>query len=408
MKIRIRQEIEKEYLPAIATLPFEDNLSEWHQREVQTLIMRRGDSRHPVIFVRSSSGNYRFAIKETTPALAYREVKNYERLLELGIDTLHPAGVVVREEEDVPVETAAGVMYEKNEVAFLITLLEDAVLPQSTLFSLGLQQQAKYEIFDAIAELFAKCHSKNIYWGDASLQNVLIKFKKEEFSLAKRRKLVAMLADAETLEIRSSLSPQHKQADLDFFFESMMWLDEEFRHRGIARDRTITEEDFKYLRDRYDATTKIYDAQKQFDLAANFNSERHFGRFAKASYAKVLLRQLEEHKWYLSEQKHREVPIREATLDWYVHIFQPIRDELKHSRYAEHFGTKKEIDVYLELMEHKYFLSQNKGKDVGLRVAMNDYCKRFGVEKEYVPVLMKMFQGLIGLTKEYAHLASPE
>lgn len=387
------------YLPAVALFPFEENLEQWHERGVDTLLSRRGDSRHPVLFVRS--GQYKFALKETTPALAYRELKNYERLIELGIETIHPVGVVVREEEGIPIETAAGVMYEKNEIAFLITLLEDAVLPESSLFSLGFQDTAKREIFNTISELFAQCHARNVYWGDASLQNVLIKFKKEEFTFGKKRKLVAMLSDAETVEVRTALSPESKRADLEFFFESMMWHDEEFRHRGIARDHAITETDIDYVRERYKFFSEIFEAHKAFNAATGFGSERHFGRFRRAVYAKILLRQLEEHKWYLSEKKRREVSLRDATLDWYVSYFLPIRDELAASRYAEHFGDKKEIDVYLEIMEHKYFLSQENGKDVGLRMAMEDYCQKFGVKDDFATTLAKMFKNLIGITDEY-------
>ncbi len=404
MKPQIDYDVDERYLPALLLFPFEKNLEEWQAAGVTLHLMRRGNSRHQVIFVKSklSSHPYKFAIKETTLEFARREIANYHKLRELGIQTLTPVGIVVRHEEDLAIETPAGIMYQENHTAYVVTLLEDAVLPESVLFGLRFQQDARKEIFDAIAELFAKCHAKNVYWGDASLDNLLIKFMREEHTLGKRRKLVALLADAETTEITPSLSAQMKEADIEFFCESMLWLDEEFQRRGLQRDRLITLNDIAYLRERYNALTEIWNAHKRFDAITNFNSERHFGRFRKASYADTLLKHLEEHKWYLSERLKTPVSMREATLDWYANYFLPVQDLLKKSNFAEYFPDKTELEVYLGIMENKYYLSEQQKRDVGLSYAIQDFVKRFGIEKRYASSLKKVFKTIIDITKEYA------
>lgn len=404
MNPRLDYDVDARYLPALTLFPFDKNLQEWQACGVAPITMRRGDSRHQVIFVKSKLPElpFRFAVKEVTPDLARREIENYRKLRELGIQTLTPVGIVTRRESAVPIQTPAGVMYQSSVTAYLITLLEDAVLPESVLFGLRFQQQARKEIFDAIAELFAKCHAKNVYWGDASLDNLLIKFVREEHTLGKRRRLIALLADTETTEIHPSLSQRMKEADLEFFFESMLWLDEEFHKRGIPRDKSITLNDIDYLRERYNALTNIWDAHKRFDSLTQFNSERHFGRFRRASYADTLLKHLEEHKWYLSERMKRHVSMRDTTLDWYANYFLPIQDLLKQSNFAEYFPDKTELEVYLEIMENKYYLSEQQKRDVGLNYAIQDFAKRFGIEKNYVSSLKKMFKTLIDITKEYA------
>ena len=404
MNPRLDFEVDDQYLPALTLFPFEKNLEEWQSVGVAPIMMRRGNSRHQVIFVKSKLPTlpYKFAIKETTLEFARREIATYRNLRDLDIQTLTPVGIVVRHEEDIAIQTPAGIMYQENHTAFVITLLEDAVLPESVLFGFPFQQEARKEIFDAIAELFAQCHAKNVYWGDASLDNLLIKFVREEHTLGKRRKLVALLADAETTEIIPALSTQMKEADIDFFFESMLWLDEEFQRRGIKRDKLITLNDIAYLRERYYALTKIWDAHKRFDALTNFNSERHFGRFRKASYADTLLKHLEEHKWYLSERMKTPVSMRDTPLDWYANYFLPIQDLLKQSHFAEYFPDKTELEVYLEIMENKYYLSEQHKRDVGLSYAIQDYAKRFGIEKNYASSLKKMFKTLIDITKEYA------
>jgi hypothetical protein len=404
MNPRLDFEVDDQYLPALTLFPFEKNLEEWQSVGVAPIMMRRGNSRHQVIFVKSKLPTlpYKFAIKETTLEFARREIATYRNLRDLDIQTLTPVGIVVRHEEDIAIQTPAGIMYQENHTAFVITLLEDAVLPESVLFGFPFQQEARKEIFDAIAELFAQCHAKNVYWGDASLDNLLIKFVREEHTLGKRRKLVALLADAETTEIIPALSTQMKEADIDFFFESMLWLDEEFQRRGIKRDKLITLNDIAYLRERYYALTKIWDAHKRFDALTNFNSERHFGRFRKASYADTLLKHLEEHKWYLSERMKTPVSMRDTTLDWYANYFLPIQDLLQQSNFADYFPDKTELEVYLEIMENKYYLSEQQKRDVGLSYAIKDFAKRFGIEKGYTSSLKKMFKTLINITKEYA------
>ncbi|MFN3560728.1 MAG: DUF4032 domain-containing protein [Chloroherpetonaceae bacterium] len=404
MTSQIEYEVDKRYLPALTLFPFEKNLEEWQSLGIAPILMRRGNSRHQVLFVESKSSALpcRFAIKELSLDLARRELDNYHKLRELDIQTLTPVGIVIRHDGDLPIQTPAGIMYQPNTTAYLVTLLEDAVLPESVLFGLRFQQPARKEIFDAIAELFAKCHAKNVYWGDASLDNLLIKFVREEHTLGKRRRLIALLADTETTEIHPSLSNRMKEADLEFFFESMLWLEEEFHKRGIPRDRTITQHDMAYLREQYNALTNIWNAHKRFDQLTNFNSERHFGRFRKASYADTLLKHLEEHKWYLSERMKTPVSMRDTTLDWYANYFLPIQDLLKQSNFAEYFPDKTELEVYLEIMENKYYLSEQQKRDVGLSYAIQDFAKRFGIEKNYVSSLKNMFKTLIDITKEYA------
>ncbi|MFQ3607316.1 MAG: DUF4032 domain-containing protein [Chloroherpetonaceae bacterium] len=401
---RLDYDVDARYLPALTLFPFEKNLEEWQAFGVAPIMMRRGDSRHQVIFVKSKlpALPFRFAIKEISLDLARREIENYHKLRELGVQTLTPVGIVTRRESTVPIQTPAGVMYQAGVTAYLITLLEDAVLPESVLFGLRFQQQARKEIFDAIAELFAQCHALNVYWGDASLDNLLIKFVREEHTLGKRRRLVALLADTETTEIHPSLSQRMKEADLEFFFESMLWLDEEFHKRGNPRDKSITLNDIAYLRGRYNALTDIWNAHKRFDSLTQFNSERHFGRFRKVAYADTLLKHLEEHKWYLSERMKSPVSMRNATLDWYANYFLPIQDLLKQSHFADYFPDKTELEVYLEIMENKYYLSEQQKRDVGLSYAIQDFAKRFGIEKNYVSSLKKMFKTLIDITKEYA------
>jgi hypothetical protein len=96
--------------------------------------------------------------------------------------------------------------------------------------------------------------------------------------------------------------------------------------------------------------------------------------------------------------------MRDAAIDWYANYFLPLQEVLKQSRFAEYFPDKTELEVYLEIMENKYYLSLQQKRDVGLSYAIQDYAKRFGIEKDFASSLKKMFKNLIEITKEYAKL----
>src|SRR5690348_10522592 len=76
----------------IEGLPWHLPLEEWQNQGVSLLIIRRGESRHPVVFVERQG--MRYAIKETTPSMAEREIRNLREIERRGIPALSPIGSV--------------------------------------------------------------------------------------------------------------------------------------------------------------------------------------------------------------------------------------------------------------------------------------------------------------------------
>src|SRR5438874_13781 len=72
--------------------PWQVPLEEWPAHGVVPLSIRRGESRHPVIFVESSG--VRYAIKETAPRMAEHEIYNLREIEYRGIPALSPIGTV--------------------------------------------------------------------------------------------------------------------------------------------------------------------------------------------------------------------------------------------------------------------------------------------------------------------------
>src|SRR5438876_4346350 len=76
----------------LKNLPWHLPLEEWPEHGVILLTIRRGESRHPVIFIESESTRY--AIKETTPYMAEREINNLREIENRGIPVLSAVGSV--------------------------------------------------------------------------------------------------------------------------------------------------------------------------------------------------------------------------------------------------------------------------------------------------------------------------
>ncbi len=362
----------------IKKLPWHLPLEEWRKTDVRFLNIKQGISRHLVIFVKS--GRFSFGIKEISKEIAQKEISNYEKLLLLGIHTLIPVGYVVRTENPIAVETPVGIHYEKNTVAHTITLLVEKVIPDSQLYPIKFSQENREKILDCIAELFVELHGNGVYWGDASLANTLIKIEKKEIPfIGTKRILQAYLADAETVEIHKEISSQMREADIQFFFESMEWLYEDIRQSG--REYKIPlEEEKQYLKNKYENLYAVKQRKKDFEKETNFDIEKCLGGLTNPMYVDLLFKHINEHKWYLSEKAKEEISLTEAVDDWYKKIFLPLCVLFRTEGIVEHTQGKTAAELYIEIMTHKYYMSEKAQHDVGMIAATKDYIHHLGIQ----------------------------
>lgn len=391
------------FLADIRTLPWHVPIGEWNLHGVRILEIKRGASRHEVIFVRTP--RFSFGIKEISEEISRKEVYNYETLLLNGIHTLVPVGTVTREEAIVASDTPIGRQYERNVTAHTVTLLVEKVLPDSALFQRKFSFESRKAIWDAVAELFVELHSNGVYWGDASLANTLVKFEKIDVPFVGRKTVLkAYLADAETVEIHPTLSDAQREAEIAFFFESMDWMNENLRIGGAERDTLATEIDKQYFRARYDLLYRADEKKKDFFRQTSFNMDEVLGRVSNPEYVDLFLSHIEEHKWYLSERLHAPVSTMEATQDWFAAVYTPLCRMFRTEGILDYFPGKTAAELYIEIMTNKYFLSKKAGTDVGMMQAMNDYAERFGTSLQTESLMKKItetMKSLLGFTSSH-------
>jgi hypothetical protein len=177
----------------LLTLPWSTPLVEWPAD--LTVVLPRGISRHIVRFVRI--GGIVYAVKEIFPALAESEYAMLRELNKRQIPCVTPVGVVSNRVD------ADGVALD----AALVTKHLRFSLPYRALFSRRMDPNLEPKLLDALAELLVKLHLSGFAWKDCSLSNTL--FRRDAGALA------AYLVDAETGELREQLSTGQRMHDLE-------------------------------------------------------------------------------------------------------------------------------------------------------------------------------------------------
>ena len=178
---------------ALLDLPWRLPLEEWPAEVLAAL--PRGISRHTVRFVKL--GGRVLAVKETRDHYAFREYELLRRLRKLEVPCVVPVAVVTgrADHDGEPLEST------------IITEHLQFSLPYRALFSQALQPDTATRLIDALAVLLVRLHLIGFYWGDVSLSNTLFRRDADRFA--------AYLVDAETGDLHRELTPGQRAYDLD-------------------------------------------------------------------------------------------------------------------------------------------------------------------------------------------------
>jgi Domain of unknown function (DUF4032) len=374
----------------LRSLPWRIPLEEWPGHDVQILTIRRGESRHEVIFV--EAGGRRYAIKETSPSAAEKEITVFQELLRRRCRTLEPVGWLVTGGEPIAIGAVGGQpVYMSGDTGYCITRLAERVLPQSILYRYPFTDQNKRLLWNAIAELLFNLHESGVYWGDPSLANILM-------DLSGQR-LTAVMADAETADVVSGeLDEGLRRQDLESFVESLQWQAEDIR---IARDlpeeqHLITTGDAEYLLSRY-AGLRADKHRARLTLDTLFNQvldvNRRVDQLNELGYGvlKLGIRAWRPVQTSIesgldsiesavlptmlgaapAEEPSDDRDVEVATLrpGWYV---QRLRDLL-----GVHIPRLYARRIYHHINVHKWVLSERAGHDVGMETSARDWYQNY-------------------------------
>ncbi|HEX2048753.1 MAG TPA: DUF4032 domain-containing protein [Acidimicrobiales bacterium] len=390
MAVRL-QFIPRKEPPDLLDLPWSTPLADWdHPRLVR---MAKGPSRHVVRFV--SEGERVYALKETGRDEAEHEY---------GMLRLLAA-------ENLPVVEAVGLITGRRTTdgaplgAVLVTRYLDYALPFRYLFQVEGGHGLGHRLVDAAVVLLVRLHMDSFYWGDCSLSNLL--FRRDAGAL------MAYLVDAETAEHRRPLPEGMRQADLDLARENVAGglLDLESQGR-LSPDVDVFEladlllERYTQLWDELTASQEVDMGERHLiegrlrrlnDLGFDVGEliveheagghrlrvtpalveEGHHSRELRRltglevqeNQARRLLNDIAAFGAHLARVEGRQVPHAVVAARWMAEVFEPVVAEIP----PDLQGRREPAELFHELLEHRYYLSEAAGREVDNQTAIRSY-----------------------------------
>lgn len=123
--------------------------------------------------------------------------------------------------------------------------------------------------------------------------------------------------------------------------------------------------------------------------------EENFQFSVPGQYEKVL-EHINVHRYYMGMQKKRPIADNEAVEGWYREVYRPLIKIIRKKNILKEFPRRTEMDLYLWIIEHRYYLSQEYGRNVSLDAAATNFVKIFS-ERPF-PYLRKLWTSFKNLS----------
>ncbi len=379
--------------PDFQDLPWESPMLGWENCCSRLVELPRGLSRHPVVFV--NYGGNQYAIKELPAGVAKREYDVLRKMEDLWLPAVTPVGY-------------ASITTSERETSLVITEYLEQSLPYRMLFMQSSLDRYREHLLGAMAGMLVQLHLGGVFWGDCSFSNTL--FRRDAGTLQ------AYLVDAETAEVHTPrLAPMLRFHDLEIMDENLVtdltnlaagehlppgfrvvdtgeFIRQRYRDLWgeINREEIITPDESYRIQERIRALNNLGFSVKDVEMQPAENgsklrfrvyvTDRNFyrdqllsltGLEAEEMQARQMMNEIQEIKATLSSQNNRTMFLSAAAYYWLENVFQPIASQLQHLTSQ---GNSL-AELYCQVLEHKWFLSERSQHDVGHQAAVEDYLR---------------------------------
>jgi Domain of unknown function (DUF4032)/Lipopolysaccharide kinase (Kdo/WaaP) family len=373
----------------LLTLPWAAELADWRDERLVE-IRQRGISRHVVRFV--EDGGELFALKSISEDLARREYRMLRALADLSIPAVKVVGIVVDRGPDTD--------------AILVTRFLDFASTYRAVFGNPRSGCTTDRLLDALVELLVRLHLSGFFWGDCSLSNALFRADAGTYR--------AYLVDTETSEKHPTLTDGQRRFDLELATErvfgelmdlqagdllpadvdpmevseelerrySGLWAelnhDELFsptdqRHRIAKRLRRLNElgfdaDEVELIPEAAGVRLRVHTR-----VADSGQSSRELfqqtGINAGENQARRLLNDICSFRGWLEQKSGHPVSQTVAAHRWLEEVYDPVVAAIPaalRSRLAP-------PEIFHEILEHRWYMSEGAGRDVGTTAAARSY-----------------------------------
>ncbi|WP_040491025.1 DUF4032 domain-containing protein [Ilumatobacter nonamiensis] len=393
--------------PNIGQLPFAERLADWDRPHMHGVL---GLHRHVVRLIELDGTSY--VIKELPDNLVQREYRLLRELDELGLPTAEVVAAVTEKPDSVD--------------GLLVTRHIDYSLPYRTLLA-GRGLTIPYlgeRVLDSLVVLLVRLHLAGFFWGDCSLSNTL--FRRDAGALS------AYVIDMETGEKFDQLSDGQRRLDLQVATENVagglfdlqaggrlrsdidpmdvalqieerygrLWdeltapeeLDRDVATRTVQR-RIERLHDLGFDVEEMDIVDEVDGGRLRYIprvVEHGFHSERlrHLtGLETTENQARRLLDDIRSFGHTLNKERHARIDAGESTgyggapvrnlpenviaVRWLDDRFEPLMAQIP----PELFSKLEGAEIYHQLLEHRWFLSEQSGADVPLEDALEPYIR---------------------------------
>ena len=387
MRLQLAQPAEH---TAVVGWPLDQPLADWAIDGMQRVA---GLHRHVVRMVEGRETSY--VVKELPDDLAEREWRLLRALMDTGLPTAEVAGVVTGRPDGAD--------------GLLVTRHLDYALPYRVLLS-GRGLKIPYlgdRMLDALAGLLVRLHLAGFYWGDCSLSNTL--FRRDAGALS------AYIIDLETGEQHEALSDGQRTLDLQIATENVAGglLDLQAGGQlaeGIDPLETALAIEATYARlwqeltgvDEFNADETYRVDQRlrrlhdlgfeatELELLSTGQGDRlrlvpcvvehgyHAQRLkaltglaAGENQARRLLNDMSRHGARPEKRSGRKLPDAVVAARWLGERFEAAIEAIP----ADLAGKLQPAELYHHLLEHRWYLSERAGHDVGFEEAVASYVR---------------------------------
>lgn len=385
-----------EEIAAVSGLPWNLSLELWP--EDPQLAEKRGISRHIVRLVRSTDDpeSEVYAVKETVSEFANREYKILRELKQMDSPSVQSIAVIEGRTDNSGEELPCA----------LVTRFLPYSLPYRVLLS-GKDVTAEDVTLmaNALALLLVRLHLLGFWWGDCSLSNTLFRRDAEGYA--------AYLVDAETGEFQKTLSDGQREHDLEIAHFNVAAELEDLALSGVLypgmdpirasnalikryhrlwatlKDRQILDPKDRHaveraMRQLHDLGFAVEEVSVQLEDGNENSGKLYFQpKLVAAGYHKNRLRELmgldtEELQAkrllasfdrYRGREKSPKPPLQDSARRWLQEVFNPTVALIP----VELQGRIEVAQFFHEALEHRWYLSEKAGHDVGLEFAAQSY-----------------------------------
>ena len=373
---------------ALLDLPWDMPLEEWP--EWYLVILPRGISRHVVRFTRLNGRVY--ALKEVVERFADREYRLLRDLERLGVPAVEAVGVVRGREapDGTPIDPV------------LVTRHLQFSLPYRALFARMMRRDTVERLIDALVVLIVRLHLTGFFWGDCSLSNTL--FRRDAGAFA------AYLVDAETGELHSSLSDGQRRHDIENARINIAGELMDLQAGGYLDETVDPAATSDHVAERYESLWEELTGWEGFDVNDRWRIARRVERLnelgfdvaeldivtdiggrtvrvqpkvvdpghhsrrllrltgidAQENQARRLLNDLDAYAAATDQQGEDEEIV---AYHWVTASYEPVRRAVPR----ELRGKLTAPEIYHEVLEHRWYLSEQSGKEVGIVEAAASY-----------------------------------